>query len=153
MARDVYKGFNFLVEIDGITQAGFQECGGLDSTVAMIEYREGTDRPNHTRKLAGLTSFSAISLKRGITDSDELYQWHEDFVIKGNCTQDKERVGALHYLGSDLKELFTLEFSGLGIFSLTPEKHEAGSENIRRIKAEMYCEQISFAPGQGSVFA
>jgi phage tail-like protein len=79
MARDVYKGFNFLVEIDGITQAGFQECGGLDSTVAMIEYREGTD-PNHTRKLAGLTSFSAVSLKRGVTDSAELFQWHLNSV-------------------------------------------------------------------------
>lgn len=75
MATDPYKGFNFLVEIDGITQAGFQECGGLDSTAAMIEYREGAD-PNHTRKLSGLNSFSTISLKRGITDSDELYKWH-----------------------------------------------------------------------------
>lgn len=79
MARDVYKGFNFLVEIDGITQAGFQEAGGLDSTVAVIEYREGPD-PNSMRKLAGLNSFSAISLKRGITDSAELYQWHLNTV-------------------------------------------------------------------------
>ncbi len=28
---DPYRSFNFLVEIDGITQAGFQECTGLDS--------------------------------------------------------------------------------------------------------------------------
>ena len=27
---DPYRGFNFLVEIDGITQAGFQEVSGLD---------------------------------------------------------------------------------------------------------------------------
>jgi phage tail-like protein len=72
---DPYRGYNFLVEIDGITQAGFQEVGGLDSQSAMVEYREGSD-PNHTRKLSGLNSFSPISLKRGITDSDELYKWH-----------------------------------------------------------------------------
>jgi phage tail-like protein len=72
---DPYRGFNFLVEIDGITQAGFQECSGLDSTTAVVEYREGAD-PNHTRKLSGLNSFSAISLKRGVTDSAELYNWH-----------------------------------------------------------------------------
>ena len=29
---DPYRGFNFLVEIDGITQAGFQECSGLDAS-------------------------------------------------------------------------------------------------------------------------
>jgi phage tail-like protein len=71
---DPYRGFNFLVEMDGITQAGFQECSGLDSTTAVVEYREGGD-PNHTRKLTGLNSFSAITLKRGVTDSDELWKW------------------------------------------------------------------------------
>jgi phage tail-like protein len=71
---DPYRGFNFLVEIDGITQAGFQECSGLDSTTGVVEYREGPDA-NHTRKLTGLNTFSAITLKRGVTDSDELYQW------------------------------------------------------------------------------
>jgi phage tail-like protein len=76
---DPYRGFNFLVEIDGITQAGFQECGGLDSSTAVVEYREGS-YPNHTRKLTGLNSFSAITLKRGITDSDELWQWRQKAV-------------------------------------------------------------------------
>lgn len=71
---DPYRGFNFLVEMDGITQAGFQECTGLDSQTAIIEYREGAD-PNHSRKLTGLNTFSPISLKRGVTDSDELWKW------------------------------------------------------------------------------
>jgi phage tail-like protein len=71
---DPYRGFNFLVEIDGITQAGFQECSGLDSSTASIDYREG-GHPNHVQKLSGLNSFSPISLKRGVTDSDELWKW------------------------------------------------------------------------------
>jgi phage tail-like protein len=71
---DPFRGFNFLVEIDGITQAGFQECSGLDSQTASIDYREGGDQ-NFVRKLPGLNSFSALSLKRGITDSDELWKW------------------------------------------------------------------------------
>jgi phage tail-like protein len=72
--EDPYRGFNFLVEIDGITQAGFQDCSGLDSQTGSIDYREGAD-PNHVRKLTGLNSFTPISLKRGITDSDELWKW------------------------------------------------------------------------------
>lgn len=71
---DPLLGFNFLVEIDGITQASFQECSGLDSQTASVDYREGGD-PNHVRKLPGLNSFTPISLKRGITDSDELWKW------------------------------------------------------------------------------
>jgi hypothetical protein len=78
------------------------------------------------------------------------YDWHEDFVIKGNNGQDREKSGTLEYLAPDLKEvLFTLSFSSLGIFRLARDKSEAGSENIRRVKAEMYCERITFTYGSG----
>src|SRR6478672_6675206 len=77
---DPYKGFNFLVEIDGITQAGFQECSGLDSSTAVVEYRQGDEGVNSSRKLTGLNTFSAISLKRGVTDSDELWKWRQTVV-------------------------------------------------------------------------
>ena len=76
---DPYGGYNFLVEIDGITQAGFQEVSGLDSTTDTLDYREGND-PNHGRKLPGLNKFSPITLKRGITDSDELWKWRATVV-------------------------------------------------------------------------
>lgn len=71
-----YRGFNFRVEIDGITEAGFQECSGLDVTTDPVEYREGTDPP-HMRKLTGLNKYSPITLKRGITDSDTLWKWQQ----------------------------------------------------------------------------
>ncbi len=86
MARnDPYRGFNFLVEIDGITQAGFQECGGLDATTDAVDYREGND-PAHVRKLPGLNKFSPITLKRGITDSDELWKWRQT-VLDGKTVR------------------------------------------------------------------
>ena len=84
----------------------------------------------------------------------EFYDWHDSFVIKGENGDDKEKKGSLTYLTPDLKtELFTISFDHLGIFKLTPEKVEAGSENVRRVKAEMYCEQITFKEGSGAVFA
>ena len=83
---DPYRGFNFLVEIDGISQAGFQECSGLDASTDPVDYREGLD-PNHVRKLTGLNKYSPITLKRGITDSDELWKWRQT-VIDGK-TQRK----------------------------------------------------------------
>jgi phage tail-like protein len=76
---DPYRDFNFIVEIDGITQAGFQEVGGLDASTDAIEYREGND-PSHVRKLPGMHKYSAITLKRGITDSDELWNWYRTVV-------------------------------------------------------------------------
>jgi phage tail-like protein len=82
MARrpDPYRGFNFLVEIDGVTKAGFQECSGLDSSTDPVDYREGADKANHVRKLTGMNKYSPITLKRGITTSDELWKWRQAVV-------------------------------------------------------------------------
>ncbi|GAB61454.1 MAG: phage tail protein [Candidatus Jettenia sp.] len=76
MARvDPFKNFRFLVEIDGIVQAGFSECSGFGSNVEVVEYREGGDAAT-VRKLPGKVSYPDIMLKWGITDSHELYDWH-----------------------------------------------------------------------------
>jgi phage tail-like protein len=83
--NDPYRGFNFLVEIDGINQGGFQEVGGLDASTAAVDYREGTD-PAHSRKLTGLNTYSPITLKRGITDTDELWKWRQT-VIDGQTVR------------------------------------------------------------------
>ncbi|AFZ55810.1 phage tail protein [Anabaena cylindrica FACHB-243] len=78
--HDPFAGYNFWVEWDGIVHAGFRECSGLNATRAVIEYREGTDKTLGQRKVPGLNSFSNISLKRGITDNDELWKWHKDLI-------------------------------------------------------------------------
>lgn len=80
MARiDPYKNFRFLLEIDGIVQAGFSECTGFGSNIEVIEYKEGGDI-NHVRKLPGKVSYPDITLKWGITDSSELYEWHKSAI-------------------------------------------------------------------------
>jgi hypothetical protein len=75
-----------------------------------------------------------------------LRDWFNDFVIKGNNTRDRTRSGTLEYQSPRSDTLFTLTFSGLGIFKLARAKVEAGTEKIQRLRAEMYCEQISLTP-------
>jgi phage tail-like protein len=75
---DPYPSYNFTVEIEGITRAAFQECSGLDSTVEITEYNEGGR--NTPMKLAGMAKFANITLKRGLTDDPELYEWHRAAV-------------------------------------------------------------------------
>lgn len=74
--KDPFNAYRFLVEIDGITRAGFRECSGLDSDQAPVEYREG-DQDLTVRKLPGLVRYSNISLRRGITDDAELWEWRQ----------------------------------------------------------------------------
>jgi phage tail-like protein len=78
---DPYLNFNFVVEIDGIIQAGFgfADCSGFGSTTEPTEYNEGgLNTASH--KFAGRTKHTNITLKWGITDSRDLYNWYRDVV-------------------------------------------------------------------------
>jgi phage tail-like protein len=73
---DPFAAFNFVVEIEGITAAGFSECTGLDSETDVIEYREGNEDIT-LRKLPGLKKQSNVSLKRGFSTNSELFDWRK----------------------------------------------------------------------------
>jgi len=74
-----YGEFNFLVDLGtGNTEgpeAGFQECSAIGMEVVVAEYRNGNDRPNAVRKIAGLHKVADVTLKRGVIGSLQLYQW------------------------------------------------------------------------------
>jgi phage tail-like protein len=73
--EDPFPGFDFVVEIDQMEIAGFKEVSGLEGTIDVIEYREGSDTFPVARKLPGLVKFTNVTLKRGLTDSRDLYEW------------------------------------------------------------------------------
>ncbi len=71
---DPYQNFSFRLEIEGIQIAGFSEASIPDSMTEDIECGEGIHPPD-TRHLSGLTSWGTLSLKRGITNGLDLYEW------------------------------------------------------------------------------
>lgn len=76
MRNDPYAQFNFLLEIEDVTAAGFTEVGGLTAESDIIEYREGNE-PARMRKLPALFKFSNVTLKRGFTQNRELWAWRK----------------------------------------------------------------------------
>lgn len=73
-----YSNFNFVVEADGVGEIGaFSEVTGLDSENTPIEYREGMDAVNATRKLPGMEKYSNVQFKRGITGSLAMWEWRK----------------------------------------------------------------------------
>ena len=83
---DPYQSYRFRIEIDGLQRGGFREASGLDATNDVVEYREGDEDPT-VRKLSGLTKYSNITLKGGITDDHAFYDWKQTTV--GGKTERK----------------------------------------------------------------
>ncbi len=78
--NDPYPGFNFRLEVAGLSVGSFTEVSGLDADGDAIEYREGADRVNWVRKLPGLRKYPNIVLKRGITQNKELWAWYRNIA-------------------------------------------------------------------------
>jgi phage tail-like protein len=97
---DPYRAFQFRVEIHGIQQAGFTECSSLGSHIEVVEYREGGDTTT-VRKLPGKTSYPDITLKWGMTDSQDLYNWLLQ-TVKGTIQRQSGSVVQLDLTGSEV---------------------------------------------------
>lgn len=97
---DPFGTYNFLVELDGISRGAFQQCSGFDSTVDVIEHREGGENTT-VRKLPGMTKYSNIQLKWGITDDRELYDWHRR-VIQGDIERKNGSIVLLNRKGEEV---------------------------------------------------
>jgi phage tail-like protein len=76
-----FTAFNFHVNVllgdqatDPLCEAAFAECAGLEVTHQIKTIREGgnNSRPIH---LAGPTAYGTLALKRGMTESFDLWDW------------------------------------------------------------------------------
>lgn len=74
-----YHQFNFLVNLgtrDPQTAlGGFSDVSGLTTELVVSEYRNGNEKENHVRKVPGLHKVGDVTLKRGIVNSDDLWEW------------------------------------------------------------------------------
>jgi phage tail-like protein len=106
--HDPYRNFNFTVEIDGIGAAGFSEVIFPSSTIGIVEYREGGDKASATRKLPGRVHYGNVVLRRGVSQSADLWNWWNTLR---NGTVDR-RDGVIVLLDSDLQAVRRWVFGG-----------------------------------------
>jgi phage tail-like protein len=71
---DPYKDFKFRVKWDGRYVAGVSRISALRRTTEVVEHREGGD-PNAPRRSPGRTTFTPITLERGVTHDREFEDW------------------------------------------------------------------------------
>ena len=71
--------FKIVVEIDGVEEAGFAECSGLTVETEIEERREGGVN-QYVHRLPRGSKYSNIVLKRGVTDSASLWNWHQKII-------------------------------------------------------------------------
>jgi phage tail-like protein len=134
--KDPFRNSRFKLEILGIEQAGFSECTGLESTTDAVDYREGTD-PATMRKLPGLTKHGNITLKWGVTDSDEIWEWRK-LVVDGK-SKEASRNGSIVILDEEGTEQVRWNFR-----RAWPSKYKAADMNAKSNDVAIDTLEITF---------
>ena len=82
VTEELYGAYNFLLEVTGITQdnkivvGGFKSVSGMDSETEIVEFKQGND--TIVRKKPGRTTYANITLERGYTATDDLWEWRKN---------------------------------------------------------------------------
>jgi phage tail-like protein len=97
---DPQGNYNFHVEVGGISRAAFHEATGLDSSVDVIEHREGGWNLS-PRKLPGQTKHANIVLKWGLSTDRELVDWHQR-IVEGEIDRRDGSIVLLNRRGEEV---------------------------------------------------
>jgi phage tail-like protein len=77
-----YPSYNYIVDIGGRDPqkplGGFSDVSGLTTEIHVSEYRDGNEAEPHVRKIPGAHKVGDVTLKRGLVDSSDLWQWIAD---------------------------------------------------------------------------
>jgi phage tail-like protein len=102
--NEAYANCRFYVQVDSIPQGVFTELGGLTLEMEVVQVREGGFV---TRKHPGqLKDLGNITLKRGITKSNDMFKWFKKVAIDGNM--DYKNV-TIQMFAADGTEIFRLD--------------------------------------------
>ena len=86
-----YPSYNFIVDIGSRDPnkplGGFSDVSGLKTELHISEYRDGNDPKPHVHKYSGVHTVSDVSLKRGVVDSSDFWDWISNARTNGVSAQ------------------------------------------------------------------
>ena len=127
--KDQLESYTFMLEVDGIAEATFRECRGLDSETQVIESKEtGSKGQTVIKKLPGALKWGDITLKRGFTDDMKLQEWRNK-TVDGKLT-DMRKNGSIVIYDYENKEVLRWNFVNGWISKLQGPSLNAGGNDV-----------------------
>lgn len=94
---DPLVSVSFYVEVQGVFTGTFRGCTGLGSQSEVIEnLSAGAGGVTHIYKIPGVTRWTNIVLKRGVTDSMDVWAWRKQ-VEEGKVNEARKNGSIIMY--------------------------------------------------------
>jgi phage tail-like protein len=129
--NDPYRAYNFKLVIQGVSEGHFTECSGLGVKVDSIKYREAGNN-QVIRHIPGQVDYSAVTLRYGVTNSHDLWDWLMT-AVNGQVERKNVSVllldsqGVAEVVRWDLINAWPSEWQGAGLNALN---HEVAIESL-----------------------
>lgn len=147
-AQEMWLPSNFRLEIGGL------DCTRVSAIDAFtVKQKAVLDSIGDARdylKEPGRIEFPNLSITMAETAAASWFDWFDDFVVKGNNDESREKGGSLIFLSPNRQaELGRVTFFNLGIFKMAAAKAEPTDEKIQRVTAHLYCERMELQIAKG----
>jgi hypothetical protein len=134
---------NFRLEIDGLDASKVNKVDAFTVKQSAVQSSVGEAR-DQQREPAKL-EFPNLKVTLSAASADGWLSWLDDFVVKGNNGQDKEKNGTIYYLATDRQTVLAkVKLYNIGIIRIDQVDSESGSDAIQRYTAELYVERMEF---------
>ena len=136
---------NFRLEIPGLDCSKVSRIESF--TVRQTNVTDDIGESRDYLREPGKLEFPSLKITLAESTAQSWLDWHEDFVVKGNNDETREKSGTLTLLAPDRqKVLAQIRFYNLGIFSAQPDQSEVNADATRRMQVELYVERMEFLP-------
>jgi hypothetical protein len=143
MEQKIFLPSNFRLQIDGLDCSKVTKIESFTVKQGVASKDIGSARDS--QKEPGKLEFPNLKITIAETAAQSFIDWHENFVIKGNNNDSKEKNGSLTLLSTNRQTEFAkIEFFNMGIFRIQPDKAQANADQIKRLTVELYVEKMTF---------
>jgi phage tail-like protein len=144
-----YPAYNYLVDLKGPRDpekllGGFSDVAGLNTEIHVSDYRDGNEKNPHVRKVPGAHTVGKVTLKRGLVNSTDLWDWISQTRTTGINAQRDVTI-TLRDEANNPVQLFKL-------FNVIPSKYTGptlsgkGAGDVAMEELELTAEGLELAP-------
>jgi phage tail-like protein len=132
---------NVLLDIDGVgVVANFSSVSGVTSEVEIVDNPYVTEQGKvYIGKLPGKPKTPTVTLKRGLTGANELWQWHT--AIMGG--EPDRRNGSVIMMNTVGEEVLRYNFTNAMVSKISLSEGGATTSGVQIEEATLACETLT----------
>jgi hypothetical protein len=142
---------NFRLTLDGVKCTHINKIDAITVKQKVKAFYSGK-RPFPEYEPTGI-EFPNVTFYTSLAYADDIIRWHKDTIYSQKNPDQVETNGSIEFLSPDLgSTLFSIELKSVGILSMNMEKAEGNADQPKKVKFEIYVNDMKLVTSDKSGF-